>query len=175
MRYNLQHYTTIQNLFINGSIFCKVCDFPPNEIISEFREYIKKEHIELIKNFNDIYVIISEKYGGMMKTDILQWRNIMSDEQYRFLNKYNYYIIGYIFIEKEDINDQYIYIKHINSRIKSLDYNISKYMIDKLKYIYRKEVIPQNISRNSKDYWKKLLPYIIDTIQTYEKYRHIIE
>jgi len=47
-------------------------------------------------------------------------------------------------------------------------------MIEKLKFIYKKEILPYEINDNNNKYWKKILSNIIDTIPSWNKYKEYL-
>jgi hypothetical protein len=178
--YNLLHYSILNNLFLNGSFFIQIKKIKNKKtsMIEEFLNYINSlETIEkniLIKNFNNIYILVAEKYGSIYETDILKWNNLLSIEEYNKLNNNKYYIIGYILLKRNIIDDNIIYIDIIKSRIEKINLNISIYMIEKLKLIYKKEILPYEINDNNNKYWKKILSNIIDTIPSWNKYKEYL-
>jgi hypothetical protein len=165
---------------LEDAIFERICNINniTYEIIDEFiQSYISKHPNNnlLLKNLSNLYVL----YGMLnsdncVKLNEKKWKDILNDEQYKIIEKNNYYILGFIWIdEKKSKNNKVHYIEFIDTRVKG--YNLAKLMIDKYEknYKYINEDIsclPYEIIESSAKYWKEYFDYIINSKEDYEKF-----
>jgi hypothetical protein len=122
-------------------------EFLQNVILN--KEYLNGNS-KMLYDFSNIYVLISKKDFPFDKLSSTQ--NIRID----ISNNYHNYVLGYIWINKDIINDiTFHFIDFIDSRISGI--NIGKYMIKEYEENNDTEInlLPFEIIFDARDYWKK--------------------
>jgi hypothetical protein len=123
---------------LHYSLFNVSVEFMENYIYESEQKKI------ILQNIKDLYVFVIP-FNKL-------WKNILDDDAYKILKKYNNYIIGFILLDESAKTDKIQYIDYIDSRLKK--HNIAQYMIK----IYEKEnniiLIPYDILKSASKYWK---------------------
>lgn len=148
---------------IKDSLFGKISDFSSfgSDFLEEFLNRYINNHVNkscLLFRLSNIYVLIGMKSSDkIVKKDEKKWIEIMEEDEYKYLNKNKYYVLGYILIRgKSKGNSNNHYIDMIDTRLRG--HNIAKHMISEYeKYILNNEsiLLPYEIIPSSADYWKK--------------------
>lgn len=161
---------------LHDAIFSKICDLNTitYEIIYEFiKNYICKcpDKGILLKNLSNIYVLYGmQNSDNYVKSTEKKWKDILNDEQYEIMQKNNYYILGFILIDKKKSkNDKVHYIGLIDTRVKG--YNIAELMINKYEKSYENiKLLPYEIIETSTKYWQKYFGNYFSTKEEYHKF-----
>jgi len=167
---------------LEDAIFDKICNINSitYEIIDEFiKNYISKHPNNdlLLRNLSNLYVL----YGMLVSDNCCEenekkWKDILDEEQYKIIQKNNYYILGFIWINKKKSKNKKIhYIEFIDTRLRG--HNLANYMINKynnFNYSNNENQIclPYEIIDTSVEYWKNYfeLKYDLTTKEDYKKF-----
>jgi hypothetical protein len=148
----------LNTFVIRDALFDQVknLSFLHEEVYKEFYNNVINNHnnyTSLFTNVSNIYALVAMNGSNMLtRIDEEKWSNILSDSQYKFLQKYGALIIAYMDLDDTMSSDNYKFINFIDTRVpkKGLAYFMMR------KYFNREDriLLPYEIIPSASKYWQ---------------------
>lgn len=158
-----------QEYVINDAVLIQVSDisnhFIGNEPLREFYNYILNYGINtervldtsVIANISNMYILCGLKSSDKSTdNDEKQWKDILSEEQYKTMQQNGAYVLGFISLYENDyetMHEDNKYITYMDTRLKG--YDLGKYMMLKCEEQYDINLHPKTVMESNANYWKK--------------------